>query len=161
MAKGIQPGEKMDAPIVYADIIDLPRWEPSTRPRMSLLSRAAQFAPFAALTGFGDMVEEEARLTDREIELTDEEKDLISWKLGRIQQMLSQGERPEVTLEYFVPDPFKEGGEYVRTRCRIRRLDPAAGTIIPDRKAGENVPEVIRINRLTDIRGDDLKEFPD
>ena len=69
MAQGIQPGEVFNAREIYADIIDLPHWEPSSRhPRMSLRSRAAQFAPFAALSGYDDMVKEETRLTERRIE---------------------------------------------------------------------------------------------
>ena len=155
MAQGIRPGEKPNAREIYGDIIDLPAWEPNAKhPRMALQARAAQFAPYAALTGYHDLVEEEARLTGREIELTDEEKERIRQKLDVIQGALSAGERPEITVEYFVPDPHKAGGSYTEVTARIRRIDAAAQKLIlfPDGRA--DVPASIAMERIASIRGE-------
>ena len=79
MAQGNHPNEKPNAREVYADIIDIPHWEPNRKhPRMSLHDRAAQFAPFAALSGYDEMVDEEARLTDRQIEPGEEQLNLLN-----------------------------------------------------------------------------------
>ena len=77
MSRGIKD-QKEDAREVYADIIDHPHWQSPTRPHMSLYDRAAQFSPFAALTGYDDMVTEEARTVDRKIELDESETARLS-----------------------------------------------------------------------------------
>ena len=80
-----------DPLIVYADIISLPHHQSASRPHMSLHDRAAQFAPFAALSGYEEMVDEEARLTDREISLGDSDLDLLDRQFRRLSEMLSGG----------------------------------------------------------------------
>ena len=82
-----------DPRIVYSDIIVLPHHQSATRPHMSLHDRAAQFAPFAALSGYDEMVDEEARITDREISLGDSERDLLDEQFRRLSQILSAGQR--------------------------------------------------------------------
>ena len=77
MTKGIS-GKEPDPRVIYADIIDLPHHQSPTRPHMSLYDRAAQFAPFAALTGYDDMVAEEARIVDNKIELSETEIDRLN-----------------------------------------------------------------------------------
>lgn len=95
----------------YAHIIDLPHHVSKERPQMTMYQRAAQFAPFAALTGHSAAISETARLTDKKIELSDNECELLN---QRIMLLLSHlNEHPSVSITYFVPDPHKEGGRYV------------------------------------------------
>lgn len=151
MAKGIT-GKEPDPREVYADIMDRPHWQSPKHPRMSLYDRAAQFAPFAALTGYEDMIGEEARLVDNRIELGEEELEELNRALGRINEKTEHGIRPEVTVTYFVPDPLKPGGVYETITEKARRVDPAGGILQLDRKvtAGGAYME-IRIEDIVDI----------
>ena len=92
----------------YEDIINLPHHVSPVHPSMPLSDRAAQFAPFAALTGYGDVIKETARQTDRKPELTEEEKQELDYKLQMAVSL--PGEKPAVTITYFVPDKKKAGG---------------------------------------------------
>ena len=136
MAVGIQKNEP-NARIVYADIIDLPRWEPKPgHPKMDSLARAAQFAPFAALSGYGEMIDEESRLVDQKIELTEEEWDSISQKLNILNDAITAGNLPTAKITYFVPDPLKPGGKYETVTERVRRVDAAHQKVILAKTAG-------------------------
>lgn len=106
----------------YEDIIHLPHPEPKNHPRMSLHDRAAQFSPFAALTGHNAAIDETARLTDRKLELNEERKA----ELDRMWQYLMEKckERPLISLTYFIKDEKKEGGIYETTKERLKKLDP-------------------------------------
>ena len=134
MTKGIT-GKDPDPREVYADIIGHPHWESPVHPPMSLYDRAAQFAPFAALTGYEDMIDEEARQADNKIELSEEELEGLNRELGQIDEEIRQGNPPVITVTYFIPDPLKAGGIYETVTEKVRRVDPAAGTIRLDRKA--------------------------
>ncbi|MCD7755784.1 MAG: YolD-like family protein [Firmicutes bacterium] len=105
----------------YDDILHLPHHVSKTRPQMSMRDRAAQFSPFAALTGFDAAIDETARLTDDPIALEEE----AMAALDRKQQYLLDKihEQPEVTVTYFVPDARKAGGAYVTVTGRVRRID--------------------------------------
>ena len=92
----------------YEDIINLPHHVSKTRPQMSMLERAAQFSPFAALNGYDDAVKETGRLPDERIELGDEERDLLDRKQQYLQEIIA--DRPEITVTFFVPDEKKSGG---------------------------------------------------
>lgn len=105
----------------YNDIINQPHHVSSRHPQMSISDRAAQFSPFAALTGYGDVIRETARLTDRKPELSDEEKSLLDHKLHMACDC--PGERPEITITYFVPDEKKSGGAYHTATGRIKKID--------------------------------------
>ena len=89
----------------YDDIINLPHHASSTRPRMSMHDRAAQFAPFAALVGYDDAVAETARLTEYRPELDEQEQRAINERLAYITAHIH--EQPEVRIKYFVPDEYK------------------------------------------------------
>ena len=102
----------------YDDIIDLPRPKSKHDP-MPMSDRAAQFSPFAALTGYGDAIDETARLTDHRIELSEEERTELDYK----QQYLSTLDSPTVTVTYFVPDERKSGGAYVTHTGALKRID--------------------------------------
>ena len=100
----------------YDAILDHPHHVSAVRPQMSMLGRAAQFSPFAALTGYGDQITEAVRLTDRRIELTEAEEAEIGRKLGA----LKRGD--EVELTWFVPDVRKAGGRYVTERVTVKQI---------------------------------------
>ena len=104
----------------YADIIDLPHHVSQNHPQMPLRDRAAQFAPFAALTGYEAVVGETARLTTVKRELDAQEAEELNRQLAAVIEHLS--ERPEVTVEYFVPDERKSGGAYVTVTGRVRHV---------------------------------------
>ena len=105
----------------YDDIIDLPRFVSKNRPHMSNNDRAAQFAPFAGLVGFGESISEASRLTECFVELSEEEKQELDRKFHILEEHLK--EQPEVQIEYFVQDEKKSGGAYVSTTAVIRRVD--------------------------------------
>lgn len=120
----------------YDDIIDLPHPVSAAHPQMAMIDRAAQFSPFAALTGYDAAIQETARLTSEKIELDEDSRAALDTK----QQLLLDriGEHPEVTISYFLPDEKKSGGVYVTVTGNIKKIDAYArsmvmvdGTIIP------------------------------
>ncbi len=110
---------------MYDDIIDLPRPKSRHEP-MPMSDRAAQFSPFAALAGYGDAIDETARLTDHRIELSEEERAELDYK----QQYLSTLDAPTVTVTYFVPDERKFGGAYVSHTGVLKRIDELERAIV-------------------------------
>lgn len=112
----------------YDDIIDLPHHEPTTRPRMAMENRAAQFSPFAALTGYDEATREEARLVDMKQELSEDMKDMIDAKLAVIAQHIK--EKPEISVTYFQPDEKKTGGRYTTVSGNVKKLDGVERVII-------------------------------
>lgn len=102
----------------YEDIIHLPHPVSETHPRMSMADRAAQFSPFAALTGYDAAVRETARLTDSRMELDESAKGILDRKM----QELQRGQ--PVTVTYFKPDRHKAGGAYLTVTAPFLRLDP-------------------------------------
>ncbi len=105
----------------YKDIINLPHKQSSKRPHMSLLDRAAQFAPFAALVGYDDAIKETGRLTDERIEMSEENLVVLNTRYQILVDHL--GEEPEVTITYFVPDIYKTGGSYIEKTGVVKKLD--------------------------------------
>lgn len=105
----------------YDDIINLPHHVSKTRNPMSLYNRAAQFAPFAALTGYDDAIEETARLTETKVELSDELKNDLNQKINFIKNNIKV--HPEITIKYFVLDNKKSGGIYKSLTSIIKKVD--------------------------------------
>ena len=105
----------------YDDIIDLPHHQSTKHKHMSNYQRAAQFAPFAALTGYDAAIDETARLTDKKLELSYEQQDYLNEQIQLLTERLS--EQPQVEITYFVPDERKSGGEYVTVTGNVRRVD--------------------------------------
>ena len=105
----------------YDDIIDLPHHVSKTRKPMSLYNRAAQFAPFAALTGYDDAIEETARLTETKVELSDELKNDLNQKINFIKNNIKV--HPEITIKYFVRDNKKSDGIYKPLTSIIKKVD--------------------------------------
>lgn len=105
----------------YDDIINLPHHVSAKHPQMELLDRAAQFSPFAALTGHEDSIRETARRTEEFLELEEDKKEQLDEKIHVLQENLWK--KPKIIVTYFVPDEKKDGGAYVTHRGRIRKID--------------------------------------
>ena len=105
----------------YEDIVNLPPHISKKHPQPSMIDRAARFAPFAAITGYEEMVLEEARVTEERIDLDEGALALLNEKLNMIQEFLD--EEPEVTIIYFEPDKKKSGGAYVSATGVVKRID--------------------------------------
>ncbi len=114
----------------YADIIDLPYIKSADRPQMSLHDRVAQFAPFAALTGHEEAIEETARLTDEKIVLDEGAMERIGVKLYEISQNIHMKWR--VSITYFKSDSLKSGGVYLTDVGTIKKIDDVEKVIIMD-----------------------------
>ena len=121
---------KDDPRQVYGDIIDLPHHQSPRRKQMSLHDRAAQFAPFAALVGYDEMVDEEARLTDSQIAPGESDLERLDRIFRRLSAALSAGDRPEVSVLVFVPDSRKAGGRYETVGAPVKKLFPAEKKLI-------------------------------
>ena len=154
MARGVTEKEP-DPRIVYADIIGHPHWQSKTHPHMPLYDRAAQFAPFAALTGYDDMVSEEARIVENKIELEESELERLSRKLSLINDAIRDGEVPTVTITCFIPDPQKTGGRYVTAAEQIRKIDAVRGKVVLMRTEGYgNLNVEIDMKDILEIHGE-------
>lgn len=105
----------------YEDIIHLPHPVSKTRPQMPMSDRAAQFSPFAALTGYDAAIRETARLTDKKLVLDEETCALLDRKQQYLCEIIA--EKPEITVTYFMPDERKDGGSYVTVTGKLRRID--------------------------------------
>lgn len=122
---------------------------------MSLYDRAAQFAPFAALTGYDDMVNEEARYVDQQIEQDKASLELLNQKLTLIADVIEDGMKPAVSITYFEPDTLKAGGKYVTATEKIKKIDPVARKVILMKTVGSaGMNATIDIDRITEIHGD-------
>ncbi len=129
----------------YDDIIDMPHHVSDRHPHMSVHDRAAQFAPFAALTGHGAAIAETARLTEEKHELDESQKAVLDQKLMNI---MYNADEKNVNVDYFVADERKSGGRYERFTGRIRRIDEYErvlvmedGTVIPI----DNIQDIISL----------------
>lgn len=128
----------------YDDIINLPHPTSVNHPRMSLYDRAAQFSPFAALTGHDAAIKETARLTEHKIELSEDTISRLNEKL----QIVSDHLETEVTITYFVPDERKSGGAYVSHTGTVRRIDDYEHTLVMIDKT------VIPIEQISEIESE-------
>ena len=111
----------MDSEHKYDDIINLEHHISKTHKQMSMQNRAAQFAPFAALTGYEEAVKETARFIEQKIELDEELNNILDEKLRLIQSQIKN--MPEITVTYFVPDDKKRGGKYQKITGKIKKID--------------------------------------
>lgn len=130
----------------YDDIIHLPHPSSSHHPRMSRLARAAQFAPFAALTGYENAIRETARLTDCGPELDESEKAALDERLQIIREHL--GEQAEIAFTYFKPDEKKSGGSYADAAGVVKKIDVLTRVVVLT--DGTKIP----IDGIVDIRGE-------
>ena len=141
----------MNAQLKYSDIINLPHHVSTKYPQLSREQKAAQFAPFAALTGFDEDVKETARLTDRRIEIDDGLKEILSNKLNIIDINIKS--KPYITITYFVQDRKKSGGKYVEISNNVKKINIFDNYIL----LVDNTK--IPILDIIDIQGDIIKEM--
>lgn len=128
----------------YEDIIRLPHPDPKNHPRMSMHDRAAQFSPFAALTGHGDHIRETARLTDGKTEVEEDELALLDERLRCLRERLD--EKPQVTVAYFQPDGRKDGGAYLTVTGTVRKIDEYEHRILFDDGTTVDIGEIYEID---------------
>lgn len=127
----------------YDDIINLPHHQSKNHPHMSMHDRAAQFAPFAALTGYDDAIKEARRLTDSKPELDENQLEELDQKLADLMTRIE--EHPEVTITYFEPDDKKEGGAYVTCVGKIKKIDGYKRLLIFEDVREINIDTIIEI----------------
>lgn len=128
----------------YNDIINMPHHVSKTHPQMSLKARSAQFAPFAALTGYGDVINETGRLTNEKIEIDDELKEILNEEIMKIKSKLSK--RLTISFTYFIPDAKKNGGKYVTVKGIVKKVND--NSIILEDKTEILIEDVIDITRV-------------
>lgn len=122
----------------------MPHHVSKVRPQMPVTERAAQFSPFAALTGYEDAVKETARLTDEKIELDEDAKAILDEKLGWIQAQIN--EHPELEITYFQADGKKKGGSYVTMAGHIKKIDESKMALIMQDGTKISIEDITKIN---------------
>lgn len=127
----------------YDDIINLPHPTSQKRPRMSVQDRAAQFSPFAALTGYDAAIRETARLTEERIELNEYEQAVLDQRITLLQEHLK--DLPEVTITYFQPDERKEGGKYRSLTGVVKKIDPYERQLVLADKSKISIESILNL----------------
>lgn len=127
----------------YDDIINLPHYVSTTRPQMSMLDRAAQFSPFAALTGYDAAIKETGRLTDEKIEMDEEALNILNMKFQILVDSLD--DEPEVTFTYFKPDERKAGGTYIEVTGTVKKVDDFERLIVMQNGTKMPMDDVLNI----------------
>lgn len=127
----------------YDNIINLPHHVSKRKPRMSLYERSAQFAPFDALEGYMEGVYETSRLTDRKIELSEEEIIILNDKLNIINSKIKSN--PKIKIVYFVKDPKKDGGKYLEKEFNVKKIDTINNQIIFIDNTKININDILNI----------------
>lgn len=135
----------------YDDIINMEHHKSKKHPPMSLYARSAQFASFAALTGYEDAVRETAREVMERIEIDDELKNILDGKIQLLSEQINK--KPEVIFTYFIPDLTKDGGIYISVTGVVRKIDTYNQNIILEDKTE------IPINDILDISGEVFKIY--
>lgn len=135
----------------YNNILNLPHHVSKKHPQMSIESRAAQFASFAALTGYSESVKETARLTNERIELDEEVKQILNEKIQIIKENIKN--MPKISFRYFIPDSRKQGGKYVNVIGKVKKINEYNCNIILE----DNT--IIPIKEIIDISGDIVKDI--
>ncbi len=133
----------------YDDIIDLEHHVSTTHKQMSRESRAAQFAPFAALTGHDAAIKETSRLTDDKIIMDENYKSLLDTKLMDIANNIQKN--PEITINYFVPDSKKTGGSYKTKTGKLKKIDTYENVIVFTDKTKINFQDIIDIFETDEV----------
>ena len=128
----------------YDDIIDLPHHVSAARPQMTAIDRAAQFSPFAALTGYDSAIKETARLTDERVMLDECAKAALSDRLQIIAERIK--EHPEIAITYFQPDAKKNGGAYVTAVSSVKKIDEYKRVVVMTDGAAIPIDEIISID---------------
>ena len=132
----------------YDDIIDLPRHVSQTHAQMPLLSRAAQFSSFAALTGFDAAVSEAARLTETRVELDRDALDALDGTIRALSEASAAGGAPEAEFRFFVPDERKDGGRYETLRGAVEKVDAYERRIVLSDGRRLSLEDIVSIELL-------------
>lgn len=127
----------------YSDIINLPRPEPKRHLRMPLSDRAAQFSPFAALTGYSGVIDEAGRVTEEKIYLDEREKERINRRLIKLQSQIDL--HPEVKITVYESDAKKKGGSYSSYQGRLEKIDTYNRVLILSNGLKVKFDDIIRI----------------
>lgn len=135
----------------YDDLINLPHHVSKTRKPMPMINRAAQFAPFAALTGHDEAIAETARQTAPRRILSSDEQEILSKRLAYAIDHI--GERPNLTFTYFIPDTLKDGGRYVTITGVIRKYDALEKTVVLETN------EILLIDNILSISGEMIEKL--
>lgn len=137
----------------YDDIIHLPHPTSATHPRMSLYDRAAQFSPFAALTGHDAAIRETVRLTDEKVELDEDVTARLDEEMRVIQEQLKKKRPVAVTITYFEPDEKKSGGTYVSCSGNVKRVDEYERAVVMEDGLVIHVERIVSLQtNLADIQ---------
>jgi len=128
----------------YDDIINLPHHVSATRPHMTAVDRAAQFSPFAALTGYDAAVKETARLTDKRVELGEDMKDALSDRLQIVADRMK--EHPEIAITFFRPDVKKTGGAYITAIGTAKKIDEYEQVVVMTDGTAIPIDDIISID---------------
>ena len=129
----------------YKDMLYMERPVSKRHTPMSLENRAAQFAPFAALTGYDEAVEETARLTTEKIELSEEKKAELDLALSNLLSVISSSGSARVQVTFFVPDNLKSGGEYVTKGVNVKRVDNIKKVLILEDKSTIDISDILNL----------------
>ena len=141
----------MSARDKYKDIIDLPHFVSKNRKHMSNLDRAAQFAPFAALVGYEESINETGRITEDRIELSENNLAILDKKINILKEHLK--ENNEISITYFIPDEFKSGGSYKTVIIKVKNIDEVNRLLIDINN--KSYP----LDYLIDISGDVIDRY--
>ena len=132
----------------YADIINLSHHQSKVHPRMSIYDRAAQFSPFAALTGHEAAIKETARLTEEQVELDEDKQEELNEKLQIL--IAHAAEQLKVSVTYFKPDDKKTGGEYVTVTGIFQKFRDYERTIVLEDGTGIDCDRIVEIRAITE-----------
>ncbi len=130
----------------YDDIINLPHHISTTHPNMSAYDRAAQFSPFAALTGYNDAIAETARITDKRVELDEYSKIDLNERMCMLQNQM-RGDA-EFSITYFQPDKKKSGGTYITATGCVKKIDEHERTVFMQDDTKILIDQIIAIEKL-------------
>ena len=129
----------------YLDIINLPHHVSKKHEKMSLELRAAQFAPFSALTGYKEIINETERYTDTRKELNEEEKNILDYKIQLIKKYIDLKKELILIFIYFIPDNKKKGGKYKEIIGKVTKIDEYNQLIILENKIEIPIKEIVEI----------------
>lgn len=127
----------------YDDMINMPHHVSKKHPQMALADRAAQFSPFAALTGYEAAIAETARVTDERVDLSDTSREALDMKLQLLRERLP--EKPVVEITYFMPDERKAGGSYVTVTGVVKKIDEYEHRIVMENGASVEMGDLVMV----------------